>query len=161
MARTILSLGSNLGDRANTLNRAVLELGKIGKIERESGIYETQPWGNINQPWFLNKVIEIETELQPEKLLAAIQKIERELGRVLKTNNGVYLPRKIDIDILFYDDLILKTNGLEIPHPYIADRRFALKPLAEIAPDFVHPLAKKDIRNLLNECKDASIVRPL
>lgn len=161
MAKVFLSLGSNLGDRLKTINLAIVELEKLGKLLKKSSLYETEPWGNADQPWFLNAVVVIDTALEPLQILDETLRIEKSLGRTRKTEKDVYLPREIDIDILFYDNLVFESDTLNIPHPHIADRRFVLTMLDEIAPDFVHPTLKKTPKQLLNECEDKAIVRPL
>ncbi len=124
-----MSLGSNLGDRAANLAAA---RDRLPPIKRASSIYETEPRDVPNQPWFLNQVIEIETNLFPRQLLAQTQKIERELGRKRTVAKG---PRTIDIDILLFGEAVIHAADLEIPHPRLTERRFVLEPLAEIAPE--------------------------
>jgi 2-amino-4-hydroxy-6-hydroxymethyldihydropteridine diphosphokinase len=141
-----LSLGSNLGDRAAFLNEALHRLEAEGvHIVRRSSIHETEPQDFRDQPWFLNIAVEVETNLTPQQLLAAIQKIETGMGRQRTIPKG---PRTIDLDILFYENLILKTPELEIPHPRLTQRLFVLDPLSEIAPDFHHPVTKQTVREL-------------
>ncbi|MBK7873426.1 MAG: 2-amino-4-hydroxy-6-hydroxymethyldihydropteridine diphosphokinase [Saprospiraceae bacterium] len=157
--RLFLGLGSNLGDRKQHLQRATeqIEL-RIGEISKASSIYETQAWGIENQPDFLNQVLEINTQLEPEKILEIILIIEQNMGRERHVKWG---ERLIDIDILFYDALVLKTEKLMIPHPFLQDRNFVLAPLAEIAPDFVHPVLQRNIRDLFLDSKDQLIVKIL
>ncbi len=144
MNTAFLSLGSNLGDRAALLNTALNRLQSEGvHIVRRSSIHETEPQDYLNQPKFLNMAVEIETDLTPQQLLAAIQKIETELGRQRTIPKG---PRTIDIDILFYSNLTITTPNLEIPHPRLTERRFVLDPLSEIAPDLRHPVTGKTVR---------------
>jgi 2-amino-4-hydroxy-6-hydroxymethyldihydropteridine diphosphokinase len=151
-----LLLGSNLGDRANTLMSArKLIVEKVGPIVHQSSIYETAAWGLTDQPAFLNQVIEIETTIPPEEVLRNILDIEHELGRVRYERWGA---RVIDIDLLYYRDSILDSARLTIPHPRIQDRRFTLVPLNEIAPDFLNPLLQKSSRQLLADCPDTSDV---
>ena len=146
MKTAFLSLGSNLGDRAAFLNEALLRLEAEGvQIVHRSSIHETEPQDFRDQPWFLNMAVEVETNLTPQELLAAIQKIEREMGRQRIIPKG---PRTIDLDILFYENLILKTPELEIPHPRLTHRLFVLDPLSEIAPDFRHPFTNQTVREL-------------
>jgi 2-amino-4-hydroxy-6-hydroxymethyldihydropteridine diphosphokinase len=141
-----LSLGSNLGDRAAFLNEALQRLETAGvHVVRRSSIHETEPQDFRDQPWFLNMAVEVETGLTPQELLAAIQKIETEMGRQRTIPKG---PRTIDLDILFYENLILKTPELEIPHPHLTERLFVLDPLSEIAPDLQHPGTRKTVREL-------------
>ena len=125
-------------------------------ILRRSSIYETEPQDVRGQPWFLNQAIEVGTELFPAQLLARLQKIEADMGRRRETAKG---PRIIDIDILLYEDLVIRTSDLEIPHPRMAQRRFVLEPLAELAPGLRHPVLGKTIRELL-PATQAQIVRP-
>lgn len=130
---------------------ATLLEGRIGAIVQQSGLYETAPWGVTDQPAFLNQVLAIDTDLGPKAVLAQTQAIEKQLGRVRQEKWGA---RVIDIDILYYSQLILQTDTLTIPHPYLHQRRFTLVPLAEIAPDFVHPVLQKTTLELLAEVND-------
>jgi 2-amino-4-hydroxy-6-hydroxymethyldihydropteridine diphosphokinase len=142
-----LSLGSNLGDRAANLRQALECLETAGvQIVRRSSISETEPQELREQPWFLNQVVEIGTTLSPIELLARIRDVERELGRQRVVAKG---PRTIDIDILLYEDAIIDTPELQIPHPRLADRRFVLEPLAELAPDLRHPATGRTISDML------------
>jgi len=144
-----LSLGSNVGDRENFLNRARTSLLAEGiKIVGESSVHETAPWGNQEQAHFLNQCVQIATHESPENLLKKIKNIEQKIGRQEASKWG---PREIDIDILFYNDMILHYASLTIPHPHIAERSFVLVPLCEIAPDFVHPVLKKSVKALLQK----------
>jgi 2-amino-4-hydroxy-6-hydroxymethyldihydropteridine diphosphokinase len=139
-----LSLGSNLGDREALLKDALQRLVAAGvRVVRKSSIHETEPQDLREQPWFLNMAVEVETELLPLELLAAIRKIENEMGRQRIIPKG---PRTIDIDILFYGNLIIATRDLEIPHPRLTQRSFVLDPLSEIAPDLRHPVTGQSIR---------------
>jgi 2-amino-4-hydroxy-6-hydroxymethyldihydropteridine diphosphokinase len=139
-----LSLGSNLGDREALLNDALHRLEAAGvRVIRKSSIHETEPQDLREQPWFLNMAVEVETELLPLELLAVIRKIETEMGRQRTIPKG---PRTIDIDILFYANLIIATADLEIPHPRLTERSFVLDPLSEIAPDLRHPITDQSIR---------------
>ncbi|GAB4011628.1 2-amino-4-hydroxy-6-hydroxymethyldihydropteridine diphosphokinase [Spirosoma migulaei] len=152
----ILLLGANLGDRTLTLRRAIdLIAERVGLVVNASGLYETAPWGVTDQPTYLNQVLAVETMLEPEEVLTQTQAIEQELGRIRLEKWGA---RVIDIDILYYDQLIWQTDTLTIPHPYLHQRRFTLVPLAEIAPAFVHPVLKKTTVELLEECEDESEV---
>lgn len=149
-----LSLGSNLGDRARNLHEAVTFLAPKVQTQIQSPIYETEPWGYSDQPSFLNQVIKGDTSLEPFELLAFLKEIEVSLGRHETFRFG---PRIIDLDILFYDDLVLDTPTLTIPHPRIAERAFVLIPLAEISPDLLHPGLNKTIRELKSSV-DASTI---
>ena len=154
-----LLLGANLNDRAQTLRRATgLIAERIGKVIQQSELYETAPWGITDQPAFLNQVLAIETTLEPEAVLVHTQGIEQELGRIRREKWGA---RVIDIDILYYNDRVIQSETLTIPHPYLHKRRFTLVPLAEIAPGFVHPLLQKTTTELLAECEDPGEVLPL
>jgi len=147
MHRVFLGLGSNIGDRLNFISNAVTEIrnNKAVKFVKSSSVYETEPWGVEKQNLFLNIVIEICTALKPDELLKFIKEIEPVLGRVARKK---WTEREIDIDILFYDDLIINKKGLNIPHPEIQNRNFVLIPMNEIAPDFIHPVLKKKISEL-------------
>jgi 2-amino-4-hydroxy-6-hydroxymethyldihydropteridine diphosphokinase len=145
-------LGSNLRDRQENLNRAQHEISRtIGEIITTSSVYKTAAWGNTHQPDFYNQVIEIHSLHDPKDLILDTQKIEQKMGRTREEKWG---PRIIDIDILFFGDSVILSESLTIPHPEISNRRFTLMPLAEIAPDFVHPVLKKSILQLLEDCKD-------
>ena len=131
-----LALGSNLGDRLENLKAARDALSPETRVVAESPVYETPPWGVLDQPTFLNQVIEVQTTLSPQAMLEKLKQIEIELGRQASIRNG---PRLIDMDILFYDDLVLKTESLTIPHPRMRGRAFVFVPLADLAPEFIHP----------------------
>ncbi len=148
MAIVYIGIGSNLGNREENCKRAIELLPENGiHVAVCSSMIKTEPWGVTDQPRFINMVIETETDLGPEELLNALKKIEDDTGRVPDIRWG---PRAIDLDILFYDDLIMKKPDLEIPHPGIKERDFVLKSLAEIAPDLMHPVLKKNIKELLD-----------
>ncbi len=153
-----LSLGSNLGDRMANLRLAVSLLYRQGYAvtTQSSGVYETAAWGDIPQPDFLNAVIQVETVLEPIALMEAVLAVERQMGRVRTQKWG---PRTIDIDILFWGETVIATERLTVPHPYVQDRRFILKPLKEIAPDFMHPVLLQTIENLWSSCIDPLEVR--
>ena len=146
MATAYLSLGSNLGDREANITSALTMLGQEARILKVSSLYETEPVGYKEQPWFLNCVCALETDLSPQALLEFVKAIETKLGRKPTLRFG---PRPIDIDILFYDGLILDSPDLVIPHPRLAERAFVLVPLKEIAPNLVHPLSGLTIEELL------------
>ena len=157
-----LLLGSNLGNRIELLNNAIKNIGiHLGQISEISKLYETAPWGISEQPAFLNQVVKIKSNLLPMELLAKIQFIETDMGRVRHEKWG---ERKIDIDILYYNDLIFDSTELKIPHPEIQNRRFTLVPLVELAPEFMHPKLLLNNAKLLNECDDSlsvSVIEPL
>jgi 2-amino-4-hydroxy-6-hydroxymethyldihydropteridine diphosphokinase len=148
----VLLLGSNIGDRKAYLKNAIALLKDIGDLLKQSKVYRTKAWGNIYQEDFFNMAVILETKKTATEVLTEIVAIEKQLGRT--RSELQYQPRTIDIDILFYDDLIMNTPDLTIPHPYISSRRFTLLPLADILPGFIHPVIKKEIRTLLQECKD-------
>lgn len=153
---TVLLLGANLGNREQTLRQAIgLLAEQVGDVVRQSGLYETAPWGVTDQPAFLNQVLTIQTQLEPEAVLDRTQAIEQALGRVRLEKWGA---RLIDIDMLYYEQRVLQTERLTLPHPYLHQRRFTLAPLAEVAPDFVHPVLHKTTLALLAECADTSEV---
>ena len=152
-----LSLGSNLGDRAKNLERAIESLSEFGmRILRRSSIYETEPVDFLAQPLFLNCVVEAETSLAPRQLLEELQAIERKLGSKKLVPRG---PRIIDLDVLFYESNVIQEARMQIPHPRLAERRFVLVPLAELAPELRHPVLRKTAAELLAATQDGSAVR--
>ena len=152
-----LSLGSNLGDRAANLERAIAALPEAGvQVIRRSSLYETEPVDFLAQPWFLNCVVEAETSLMPRQLLHALQAIERKFGRKKRIARG---PRVIDLDILFYGASVIRTQEIEIPHPRMHKRRFVLAPLAELAPGLRHPVLGATVTELTATAQDNSEVR--
>ena len=153
-----ISLGSNLGDRFGNLRAATERLGEAGFVTAKSGFYETEPVELRDQPWFLNCVIALETSLTPVELLKKVLAIEQEMGRVRTRDKG---PRLIDIDILLFGDKIVEERGLKIPHPAMRQRRFVLEPLAEIAPEVVHPQMRRTARELLAALPAGQLVRRL
>ncbi len=143
------SLGSNLGEKERNIQNALALIAKrIGRILACSANYENKAWGFASEHLFLNAAAKVETELPIQKVLTEILHIERLLGRTKKSENGIYQDRIIDIDILFFDDKIVDKEKLKVPHPLLAKRDFVLKPLCEIAPDLIHPILKKSIREL-------------
>ncbi|MGH9734919.1 MAG: 2-amino-4-hydroxy-6-hydroxymethyldihydropteridine diphosphokinase [Candidatus Acidiferrales bacterium] len=157
MHKAYLSLGSNMRDRAANIARAIEELRKRGvRVTRQSSLYETEPVEFADQPWFLNSAIEAETDLEPQELMKLVLQIEATMGRERRLPKG---PRVIDIDILLYDGMVIRTPELEVPHPRMAGRRFVLVPMAEIASGVIHPALKKTIAQLLAETSDRSDVR--
>jgi 2-amino-4-hydroxy-6-hydroxymethyldihydropteridine diphosphokinase len=144
-----LALGSNLGDRLENLRQAVVSLSPQMEVKAKSHIYETPPWGYEDQPKFYNQVIKADTYLQPEPLLRHLKRLEVALGRQPNFRNG---PRLIDLDLLFYNQLVLETPVLTLPHPHLHERGFVLLPLLDIAPDFVHPVLKKSVREMTSSC---------
>jgi 2-amino-4-hydroxy-6-hydroxymethyldihydropteridine diphosphokinase len=145
MSAVYLGLGSNIGDKEVHITDALRLISEICEVKKKSHLYLTEPVGNRDQEWFLNCVIEVETELDPKHLLSCIKSIERTLGRVKTVKNG---PRIIDIDILFFGDQIVQTKNLVIPHPLSQERLFVLQPMMDINADFVHPTLKKSIQEL-------------
>ncbi|MBA7521395.1 Bifunctional folate synthesis protein [subsurface metagenome] len=161
MAIVYVLLGSNTGDKEDNLKKAGSMISRrVGDLKALSAIYETEPWGfTENTENFYNQAIKINTPLEPEELIHSLLGIEAQLGR--KREKEGYHDRIIDIDILFYDDRIIQTDILTVPHPRMHARRFSLKVLNEIAGSFIHPVFKKEIRTLLKECKDNKKVRRL
>lgn len=149
-----LALGSNMGNRLANLKAALGNLTPQMAVKSKSSVYETPPWGFTAQAEFLNQVVMVETYLQPQALLGHLKRLETALGRVPNFQNG---PRLIDIDILFFDDLVMDSLALTIPHPRLHERAFVLVPLVEIAPDLVHPRFGKPIHKLLEEVDRSDI----
>lgn len=151
MAKAYLSLGTNLGNkRRNLVTAAALLAERVGDILSLSEIYETEPWGFESSNLFLNAALILETTYSPTELLQATRLIEIEMGRIAKSD-GSYEDRVIDIDILLYDDVVMQTDRLTLPHPLMHKRRFVMEPLAEIAPDVIHPVFQKTINQLMTE----------
>jgi 2-amino-4-hydroxy-6-hydroxymethyldihydropteridine diphosphokinase len=159
--KVYLSIGSNINNRSEYLLQSIRFIGnEAGQIAAKSDVYKTESWGYKDFE-YLNMCIEIDTELDPFALLALIEKFEKKAGRLFKTNKNKYLEykaREIDIDILFYEQIIMQTPILDIPHPRMHRRMFVLKPLNQIAPDFIHPVFKESIRTLSLKCKDKATV---
>jgi 2-amino-4-hydroxy-6-hydroxymethyldihydropteridine diphosphokinase len=160
MNKACLSLGTNRGDRFANLKNAANHLSSLaGKIIAVSSIYETPPWRMRDDTDFLNQVLLLETNHTAIQLMDILIQIETSMGRVRTT--GSYEPRIIDLDVLYFNDEIFNDEKLTIPHPLIHERRFVLEPLAEIAPEFMHPVFKKSMKELLGECGDKSEIRKL
>ena len=149
MAIAYLALGTNIGNkRRNMITAAALLAERVGDVLALSGFYATEPWGFQSENTFLNAALQLDTSLSPLELLKATQEIEIEMGRTQKSN-GAYHDRIIDIDILLYDNLVLQTPELTLPHPLMHERLFVMEPLAEIAPNVIHPVFKKPVISLL------------
>jgi 2-amino-4-hydroxy-6-hydroxymethyldihydropteridine diphosphokinase len=163
MAQVYIGLGSNLGCREENLARALRRLSEISdgsiKVLRHSSIYESKPWGKTEQPDFLNQVAEVETTLEPKEFLVLLKKIERELGRTQDAER--WGPRVIDLDILFWGDLILNDDDLAIPHPFISDREFVLAPLSELASHLIHPVTGRTVEEMLASISERGNIRRL
>jgi len=156
MKRVFLSLGSNLGDRSGNIQKALDALAAAGmEVRRVSSFYRTEPVEFRRQPWFVNCVAEVSTELLPMQLLSAVQRVERSLGRRRVIDKG---PRTIDIDILLYENVVVRSAALNIPHKSMAERRFVLVPLRELAPALRHPVTERTVLEMLNETRDTSQV---
>ena len=158
MAKAYLSLGSNLGDRLSNLKMAIMKMEESDSITllELSPVYESEPVGKKDQSWFLNTVALAETSLEPLSLLDYLLEIEKSMGRQREIKWG---PRNVDLDILLYDDLIIDSDRLILPHPQMHKRRFVLLPLVRINPELMHPLLKKTVKVLLRECPDSSSVK--
>lgn len=151
MAVVYIGIGSNLGNKRENCLKAVKSLEESGlRISKRSSLHETEPWGVKEQPKFINMAVEADTDLPPKELLLLLKKIEDAMGRERMTRWG---PRIIDLDILLYNDLQMKEPDLQIPHPLMHERDFVLEPLSEIAPDKVHPVLSRKIRDLLQDLK--------
>jgi len=149
MAKACIGIGTNIGNkRGNLITAAALLAERVGDILALSAIYETEPWGFDSENSFLNAALILQTELPPLGLLDSTRLIEIEMGRIEKSN-GQYQDRIIDIDLLLYEDLVLQTDRLTIPHPLMHERLFVMEPLAEIAPDLMHPILHKTMKELL------------
>lgn len=153
-----IGLGSNVGDRFGYLDSAVKELSELSstKVVRMSSVYETEPYGNKDQPEFLNMAVELESSLEPDGLLAGLKSIEAKLGRLRTERWG---PREIDLDLLYFGKQVVNQKKLQVPHPEVERRRFVLVPLNEIAHSFIDTVRGKGISELLAECTDTGVVR--
>jgi len=156
--RAYLSLGSNTGDRAANLHAAINQLSQVGNVVAVSSFYETEPVEFLSQPWFLNCAIALDTDKTPNELLHSALAIEQAMGRKRTQEKG---PRNIDIDILLFEDTVIEAEGLDIPHPGLTERRFVLEPLAEIAPEALHPVLKKTAREIRDALPAGQVVRRL
>ena len=144
-----LGLGTNVGDKEQNLRMSIKKIEeRIGNVVSLSAFYATAPWGFSSENSFLNAAVCVETTLLPLQVLEETQRIERELGRTEKSVNGLYADRLIDIDLLLYDDRVMDAEGLILPHPLMTERRFVMEPLSEIAPDVVHPVLHKTMKEL-------------
>ncbi|SFB55140.1 2-amino-4-hydroxy-6-hydroxymethyldihydropteridine diphosphokinase [Algoriphagus aquimarinus] len=153
--KAVLIVGGNKGDRNALLKAAVEAVSELGKITLSSKVYETEAWGGVAKGPFLNQVVEIQTAYSPTELLAFIQQIEKDLGRKRDEHWG---DRTMDIDIIYFGVDVINTPELQVPHPFIAERKFVLVPLAEILPEFIHPVLQKSSLEMLKECEDKSEV---
>jgi len=158
MSKVFLGIGGNIGNKEIIFNKVYLFIeNNLGRIITKSSMYESPPWGFHAEENFWNQVLLIETTLSPEKLLQKIHIIEKAFGRKRKKKH--YNSREMDIDILYYDDIFMETEKLIIPHPLIQQRLFVLVPLTEIAPDFKHPLLRLTNQQMLENCKDESVIK--
>jgi len=158
MNTVFLSIGTNLGQREKNLKKAVkIIVEEIGFVQALSSVYETEPWKMATSNLFLNMAIKVETSLNPHTLLKTLLEIENKMGRSRESTG--YSSRIIDFDILFFNDLIINDKNLIIPHPLIPHRRFVLEPLAEIAPELIHPDLEKSVESLLESCTESCVVR--
>ena len=153
MNKVYFLIGGNLGNKKALLNKALKNIAKnVGKIIAQSSLYETAPWGFVHESAFLNQAVLVETDYNPMEVLVKILAIELSMGR--KRDDIKWKERTIDIDILFFNDITIEKENLRIPHPHLQERKFALIPLNEIAPELIHPQFKKTVSCLLSECKD-------
>ena len=162
MERCFILFGSNMGDKNKIYAQACLLINnRCGRIVAQSSAYESEPWGFEAKEWFLNRLIVVETELEPKAMMRQLLDIEAELGRVRHPEAGGYTSRTADLDILYYGSRIVLTDSLTIPHPRLHQRRFALLPLCEVVPEFVHPAFNMTQTELLKRCFDFSEVRKI
>jgi 2-amino-4-hydroxy-6-hydroxymethyldihydropteridine diphosphokinase len=158
-SQVVIGLGSNMGDRFASLSRALVFLKEeAGTILAASSVWETEPWGFEADEQFLNMVVVLRTKMQPGQLMQLFRSIEGRMGR-MRNQGGRYESRIIDIDILLWENRVISIPGLEVPHPKLADRRFVLEPLCEVAPDAVHPVTGLTAREMLSLCDDRSDVK--
>lgn len=159
MVRCYILFGSNQGDKVSLLEQACALINiRCGMIAERSSIYSSEPWGFEAEEWFLNALIVVETELDPDSLMDQLLDIERELGRVRHPETKGYTSRTVDLDILYYGDQVIRTEKVTAPHPRLHERRFALMPLCELVPDFLHPEFGLSQQQLLEKCPDTSKV---
>ena len=159
MNQAYLSLGSNLGNRFEMISKAISLLNSLaGKVETVSSFFESAPWGNTDQPGFINTALLLNTKFSAEELMTIILSIEKGLGR---ERNKKWEPRTIDIDIIYFNHEIVTTENLTIPHPYMHQRKFVLMPMVEIAFDLIHPVFEKNSYELLNQCNDTLAVEKI
>lgn len=159
MHNVYLLTGSNVGDSLALLNTAIKHINtQVGKVIQQSSIYKTAPWGNVNQQHFYNQVLLVQTTLSAHQVLQTILQIELDMGRVRELK---WAPRTIDIDILFYDNLVMDEDDLTVPHPLLHLRKFTLQPMAELAANLVHPKLHATISQLLVLCPDTGLVEKL
>lgn len=158
MHQVFLGIGGNIGNKPENFSKVqnLIER-EIGLISKQSSVYESPPWGFHAEDNFWNQVLMVETELSPGEILSEITKIESSFNR--KRRSGGYTSREMDVDIIYYDDIFVETGDLIVPHPRLQQRRFVLVPLAEIAPDFKHPLLRITSKKLLENCKDESVIK--
>ena len=162
MEKCYILFGSNMGDKDEIFAQACLLINnRCGRVVKTSAAYESEPWGFEAKEWFLNRLIVVETELEPEAMMRQLLDIEAELGRVRHPEAGGYTSRTADLDILYYGSRIVLTDNLTIPHPRLHQRRFALLPLCEVTPEFVHPAFNLTQTELLKRCFDFSEVRKI
>jgi 2-amino-4-hydroxy-6-hydroxymethyldihydropteridine diphosphokinase len=160
MHQVFLGIGGNTGNKQDNFDKVYTFIkNELGEVLRSSSVYETSPWGFQSEDNFWNQVLVVETEYSPEELLQKVAKIENWLGRERGTTG--YTSRKMDIDILYFDELVRENENLTIPHPQIANRLFVLVPLAEIAPEFVHPLLKITTLEMVENCPDKSEINKI
>ena len=154
MSKVYLGLGSNLGNKGENIHKAITLIGeRVGLVVRQSSLISSEPWGFQSENKFLNSAVKVTTSLSPLQILEKTQQIEREMGRMHKSVGGRYSDRLIDIDILMYDDLVVQTDVLTLPHPLMHERLFVMEPLAEIAPRAIHPVFAETIENMLFKLK--------